>query len=141
MQEGQRSGQDVQALYILPRAQLQAGPGLPRYYPDISQNMVGSVENQKHDGGRCRDPERPLERRCPALHRPFLDTEQMCNLVGETAKSEQREKVTGQGQPQAVAQCIDVSAEAGEILAATPVSALKVADHQRYHWCDFHIDC
>lgn len=140
VQKGQRSGQDVQSLDVPERARLHSGPNLRGGDSDVPHHVVRGVEDQEHGCGRSHHPDRPLEGGGPTLQGPFLETEQVRYLVGETAQHQEREDVPGQGEPQAVNKAVDVSLQAGEVLALSPVAPLQVLDHQHYHGRHLDVD-
>lgn len=140
MQKGQRSGQDVQSLDVPERARLRSGPNVRGGDPDVPHHVVRGVEDQEHGGGRSHHPDRPLEGGGPPLQGPFLETEQVRYLVGETAQRQEREDVAGQGEPQAVNKDVHVSLQAGEVIALFPVALPQVLDHQHYHGRHLDVD-
>lgn len=104
MQERQWSTEDVQDLRVHAGTQRWSGPRQLIGYGDVSKHVVGGVKTEKHGRHRHHHPERTLEGPSSLLHHCLLNSEQMCDLVGETAKSDERKNVSSQGEAQAVVQ-------------------------------------
>lgn len=140
VQKGQRSGHDVQPLDALERAQIHSHPNLLRCNCDVPHHVVRGVEDQEHGGGRSHHPDGPLERGGPALHRPLLNVEQVRDPAGESTQRQEGQDVAGQGEPQAVNKAVDVSLQAGEVLAPRPVVLPQVLDHDQQQGRHLHVD-